>query len=92
MTYKPVSREDFLAAREALIAEIVGKMPDTHRHSLLPFGRGNPEWALLDVPGAPKLPAALRRQQNLDKLAPRDAQRWSPDLRKYWASLPSLEI
>jgi hypothetical protein len=70
MTDKPVSREDLLAAREALIAEIVGKMPDTHRRFLLSFERGNPERALLDVPGAPKLPAVLRRQQNLDKLAP----------------------
>lgn len=70
MTDKPVSRDELLGAREALIADIVGMMPDTHRRFLISFERGKPEWLLLDVPGAPKLPAVLWRQQNLDKLQP----------------------
>jgi predicted nucleotidyltransferase component of viral defense system len=68
MTEHPVSREELLAAREALIAEIVGKMPDSHRRFLVSFERGEPDWALLGVPGAAELPAVKWRQQNLDKL------------------------
>jgi predicted nucleotidyltransferase component of viral defense system len=69
MTESPVSRDELIAAREALIAEIVGKMPEAHRRFLISFEKGTPEWALLGVPGAPKLPAVLWRQQNLDKLS-----------------------
>jgi predicted nucleotidyltransferase component of viral defense system len=69
MTDKPVSRDELVAAREALIAEIVGKMPTEHRKFLVSFERGKPDWSLLDVPGAPGLPAVKWRQQNLDKLS-----------------------
>lgn len=69
MTEAPVSREDLIAAREALIGEIVGKMPESHRRFLVSFERGEPDWALLDVPGAAELPAVKWRQQNLDKLS-----------------------
>jgi predicted nucleotidyltransferase component of viral defense system len=31
MTEEPVSRDELIAAREILIAEIVGRMPDSHR-------------------------------------------------------------
>jgi predicted nucleotidyltransferase component of viral defense system len=67
-TEQPVSIDELVAAREALIEDIVGAMPDSHRQFLLSFERGKPDWALLDVPGAPKLPAVLWRQHNLDKL------------------------
>jgi hypothetical protein len=68
MTDKPVSRDELVTAREALIADIVGKMPTMHRKFLISFERGKPDWTLLDVPGAPELPAVKWRQQNLDKL------------------------
>jgi predicted nucleotidyltransferase component of viral defense system len=68
MTERPVSREELIAAREALIAEIVGKMPNAHRRFLISFERGEPDWALLGVPGAAELPAVKWRQLNLDKL------------------------
>lgn len=32
------------------------------------FERGEPDWTLLDVPGAAELPAVKWRQLNLDKL------------------------
>ena len=69
MTDLAVSRDELIEAREALIADIAGGMPDAHRQFLLSFERGEPEWALLDVAVAPKLPAVLWRQQNLDKLS-----------------------
>jgi predicted nucleotidyltransferase component of viral defense system len=69
MTEKPISRDELIAAREALISEIVGKMPDSHRRFLISFERGAPAWTLLGVPGAAELPAVKWRQQNLDKLS-----------------------
>ena len=68
MTEEPVLRDELIAAREALIAVIVGKMPDSHRRFLMSFERGEPDWALLDVPGAAELPAVKWRQLNLDRL------------------------
>ncbi len=68
MVDQPVSRDDLIAAREALIAEIVSEMPDSHRQFLLSFERGEADWTLLGVSGAPDLPAVKWRQQNLDKL------------------------
>jgi hypothetical protein len=35
MTRQPVALDDLLAAREALISEIVGSMPDPHRQFLV---------------------------------------------------------
>jgi predicted nucleotidyltransferase component of viral defense system len=68
MTDEPVSREELIAARETLIAEVVGNMPDAHRRFLVSFERGEADWKLLGVPGAADLPAVKFRQQNLDKL------------------------
>jgi hypothetical protein len=69
MTGKPVTRAELEKAREALIAEIVGKMPKAHRYFLISFERGEPDWKLLDLPGASELPAVRWRQQNLDKIS-----------------------
>jgi predicted nucleotidyltransferase component of viral defense system len=75
MTDKPVSLDELTAAREALIADIVGNMPKDHRQFLVSFERGKPAWPLLVLPAAAQLPAIKWRQQNLDKLsaAKRDA-------------------
>ena len=69
MTAEAVSHDELVAVREALIADIVGKMPSAHRRFLVSFERGEPDWALLAVPCAPDLPAVKWRQQNLDKLS-----------------------
>ena len=69
MTAEPVTVGDLEAAREALIDLVVTCMPEPHRQFLLSFERGEPEWPLLNVPGAEKLPAIRWRQQNLDTLS-----------------------
>lgn len=69
MTEETISRDDLAAAREALIADIVGAMPEEHRRFLIAFERGQPDWSLLGVPGAEDLPAVRWRQHNLDKLS-----------------------
>ena len=71
MTDKSVSRNELVATRETLIADIVGKMPNEHRQFLVGFERGEPDWSLLKVPAAADLPAVRWRQKNLDKLSSR---------------------
>jgi len=68
MTDSPVTQQELEQAREALIADIVGNMPQDHRRFMVSFERGEPDWALLDVSGAADLPAVRWRQLNLDKL------------------------
>jgi predicted nucleotidyltransferase component of viral defense system len=69
MVDTPVTLDELLQAREALIGEIVGKMPDQHRHFLMSVKRGEPDWALLDLPGAKDLPAVRWKLENLAKLS-----------------------
>jgi predicted nucleotidyltransferase component of viral defense system len=69
MTEEPVTREELIAARAALVAEIISDMPDEHRKFLLSFERGEPDWDLLGIPKVAELPAVRWRQQNLDKLS-----------------------
>lgn len=70
MTTEPVALEALLAARGALVAAMVGGMPQAHKDFLLGFKRGVPDWDLLGVPGAAELPAVTWKQANLDKLNP----------------------
>lgn len=70
MTENPVTVEELTAARETLIADIVGKMPAGHRKFLISFERGAPDWTLLGLPATADLPAVKWRQLNLDKLTP----------------------
>ena len=73
MTTEPVALDDLLEARAALVASIVGKMPDRHRRFLITFEKGAPEWDLLGLPKIDKLPAVQWRQQNLDKITKNNA-------------------
>ncbi|OYU36411.1 nucleotidyl transferase AbiEii/AbiGii toxin family protein [Novosphingobium sp. PASSN1] len=68
MTQEPVALADLETAREEIIAAMVTDMPDAHRHFLLGFKRGEPNWELLGVPEAQLLPAILWKQRNLDRL------------------------
>ena len=68
MTEEPVTLAELEAAREAIVAAMAGAMPAEHRQFLLGFKRGAPDWNLLGVPGADKLPAVQWKQQKLDRL------------------------
>ena len=68
MTETPVKLEELIDAREALISEIVGKMPPSHRKFLLSFKRGEPNWYLLDLSGIENLPAIRWKVENLNLL------------------------
>jgi len=68
MTDMPVTVDKLVQAREDLIADIVGRMPQAHRKFLLSIKRGEPDWALLGVPGAETLPAVRWRLENLARM------------------------
>ena len=68
MTANAVTLEELLAARTAITDIIVGGMPDDHRKFLVGFEAGTPDWSLLNIPKASKLPAVKWRQMNFDKL------------------------
>ncbi|MBK5292493.1 MAG: hypothetical protein JJE04_12560 [Acidobacteriia bacterium] len=85
MTEVAVTLDELLAAREDLIAGIVGNMPRDHRRFLVSIKAGEPDWALLDVPGAEALPAVRwgidQPEQNETRLAHRQAERGAWDLK-----------
>jgi predicted nucleotidyltransferase component of viral defense system len=68
MVEQPVSLDDLLKAREDLIGEIVGKLPERHKTFLISVKKGEPDWTLLDLPGAKDLPAVRWKLENLAKL------------------------
>jgi predicted nucleotidyltransferase component of viral defense system len=68
MTDRPVTVDELAQAREQLISNVVGQMPVDHRQFLLSIKRGEPDWALLGLPGAEALPAVRWRLENLAKM------------------------
>lgn len=68
MVDEPVSLDDLLKAREDLIREIVGNMPEEHRRFLLSLKCGEPDWSLLDLPGTQDLPAVRWKLENLGRM------------------------
>ncbi len=69
MVNEAVTLDELLKARENLILEVVGKMPEQHRRFLISVKRGEPDWALLDLPGAKDLPAVRWKLENVAKLS-----------------------
>ncbi|MCB4863175.1 nucleotidyl transferase AbiEii/AbiGii toxin family protein [Sphingobium sp. PNB] len=70
MTREPIALDALIEAREAMIGTMIAAMPDAHRHFLIGFKQGEPDWSLLDVPNASTLPAVKWKMHNLDKLSP----------------------
>ena len=68
MTDTRVTVDDLISAREQMIAEIVGKMPEDHKKFLVSLKKGKPEWKLLGLDGAEALPAVRWRLENLAKM------------------------
>lgn len=68
MVDQSVSLDDLLKAREDLIKEIVGKMPEQHKKFLVSVKKGEPDWSLFDLPATKDLPAVRWKLENLAKL------------------------
>jgi predicted nucleotidyltransferase component of viral defense system len=67
MTTEAIMLDTLLEAREKLITDVVGNMPDNHKEFLRSFYRRKPDWALLGIDGVENLPAVRWRELNLDK-------------------------
>jgi predicted nucleotidyltransferase component of viral defense system len=68
MTDVPVMLDQLVRAREELIVAVIGGMPMSHRRFLLSIKSGEPDWAVLGVPGARDLPAVRWKLENLATL------------------------
>lgn len=86
MTQAPVSLDELIAAREALITIIVDDMPTAHREFLIGFKSGEPDWTLVGLPGIADLPAVRWKQRKLDQLAPDRRDHLVEGLRGVWPS------
>lgn len=82
MTQEPVALADLEAARETIITAMVSDMPDAHRHFLVGFKRGEPDWELLGIQEVKQLPAVLWKQRNLDKLSAKKLRELADALQK----------
>lgn len=69
MVEQAVTLDELLKAREDLIADIVGKMPEQHKQFLVSVKASEPDWSLLGLPGAKDLPAVRWKLENLAKLS-----------------------
>ena len=68
MTETPVTLDDLMKARQTMVTEVIGDMPQHHREFLVDFEAGSPDWSMLNIKGADKLPAVKWRQMNFDHL------------------------
>lgn len=68
MTEETVAIDELVNTQDAMIAALIGGMPDHHRAFLIGFERGEPDWSLLKIGHVAELPAIRWRQRNLHKL------------------------
>ena len=69
MTTMPVSCEELRDTRHRLITDIRSRLDDTPKQFLLGLHDGEPDFSLLDLPGAAELPAVRWKVLNLRRLA-----------------------
>jgi hypothetical protein len=81
MTAEPVPLAELEAAREAMIAQITGGMPDAHRAFLIGIEEGDADWDAVGLTAAADLPAIAWRRQNLDTLSRAARRKLSDALR-----------
>jgi hypothetical protein len=84
MTDRPVSLDELLSVRTALVNEVVANMPEPHRKFLIFFECGQPDWKLLNIPNAEELPAVQWRRRNLAKLSASARDKFVKDLDAIW--------
>jgi len=69
MTAALVPLESLVATRERLAEEIRGRLSADVKKFLLPVQRASPDWGLLGVEGADRLPAVRWRMHNLGRMS-----------------------
>ncbi|WP_248448200.1 nucleotidyl transferase AbiEii/AbiGii toxin family protein [Sinorhizobium meliloti] len=68
MAQEEMSLDALLDVRERLIVEINKALTDDQKRFLISFKSRNPDWSLLGVDGADKLPAVRWKMQNLERM------------------------
>ncbi|RWM18563.1 nucleotidyl transferase AbiEii/AbiGii toxin family protein [Mesorhizobium sp.] len=68
MSQIEVSLEELLAVRERLISDLNKALTEDQRKFLLSFKAGRPDWNLLGIEGAHKLPAVRWKLYNLQRM------------------------
>lgn len=69
MTTEPVELSELLSARSRLFREIPKSLSGDERQFLLSLANADPQWSLLRVEHAARLPAVKWKVQNLQRLA-----------------------
>ncbi len=67
MTDGDIALDTLIDARNSLIADVTGNMPDHHKEFLIFFYGRKPNWQLLGLEGVSELPAVKWRELNLDR-------------------------
>ena len=67
MTTEVIELGALLEAREQLIADVTGNMPNNHKEFLRSFYCRKPDWTLLGLDGVENLPSVRWRELNIDK-------------------------
>lgn len=78
MSQTEVSLDELLAVRERLIGDLNRALTEDQRRFLLSFKAGRPDWNLLGIDGADKLPAVRWKLHNLERM-PRERHRRAYD-------------
>ena len=68
MTAQPIRLEALEETRERLVREVQNRLSDDQRHFLMSFKSGAPDWSLLQVPDAEKMPAVIWKLINIHKM------------------------
>jgi predicted nucleotidyltransferase component of viral defense system len=84
MTETPVTLDELLATREALVEQAVGAMPEAHRRFPVSFERGEYDWDALGVDKIDQLPAVRWKLDNLAKLSAPQRGSQAEALAKIW--------
>jgi hypothetical protein len=68
MSRIPFTYSDYVATRSKLFCAILKSLSQKDRRFLISFKEGKPDWELLGVESASKLPAALWKLRNIRRL------------------------
>jgi len=70
MARYPVTHDELVAVRERLIEDLHAALTAREREFLLSLKAGEPDWTLIDVPGADALPGIRWKLANIRRMAP----------------------
>lgn len=82
MAEEPVTYEALIEARDDLIAKLKADLTNEEKRFLISVKEGAPDWPLLGLAGADRLPAIMWKLQNIRGMNPEKRQTQLDELRK----------